>query len=73
MSMTPEQVDRMMQLLERMEQIMVSVRDSLDRAADQREQGYRAIGEHLSGLRNDTTEILDEIAVEDLPGIGGVP
>lgn len=71
MSMTPEQVDRMMQLLERIEQAAVAMREAMDRAADQREQAYRVIGGHLSDLRSDTSEILDEITDENAPGTGG--
>jgi len=73
MSMTPEQVDQMLALLQRMEQVAINIQRLLDRAEEQRTQGYRVIGEQLSDLRTDVSEILDEVASEDIPGLGGAP
>jgi hypothetical protein len=73
MSMTPEQVDQMLALLQRMEQVAINIQRLLDRAEEQRTQGYRVIGEQLSDLRTDVSEILDEVASEDIPGLGGTP
>lgn len=71
MSMTQEQVDRLMALLENIDRTLMAMRDSMDRAEQQREQGYRVIGEQLTDIHTNTSEILDEVSSEQIPGFEG--
>jgi hypothetical protein len=71
MTITPEQVDRLLALVESIDRTMVSIRDAMDRAEQQRTQGYRVIGEQLSDIHTNTSEILDEMASEQIPGLQG--
>jgi len=68
MTITPEQIDRLLSLVENIERTMVALRDAMDRAEQQRTQGYRVIGEQLGDIHTNTSEILDEMSDEQIPG-----